>query len=98
VTVRDNRIAGPARPARASRVPIEGVRVWGAVGPYVSLRENHVSGTRVGLRFVPIEGASPEPRPAWTITGNLAQRASTVVQTPTASVRNRVRGIAENWA
>lgn len=94
VSVRENRIATTA--TRAPRVPIEGIRVWGTVGSFVSLRENHISGTRIGLRFVPIEGPNPEPRPAWTITDNLAQRATTVVMTPSASVRNRVRGIAEN--
>lgn len=94
LTIRDNRVRGPATNAQRRR--LEGVRVWGRLGPFALVRDNHVSGAATGVRFVPV-GVVPKA-PAWVVTHNLAERASTIVATPSAEVEALLRGLGDNWA
>jgi len=80
----------------AARRRLEGVRVWGRIGNFVLVRDNHVSGAATGVRFVPV-GALPKA-PAWVVTHNLAERASNVVLTPSSAVATLLRGLGDNWA
>lgn len=94
ITIRDNRVNGPSDNNLRRR--LEGVRIWGRLGPFAMVCDNHISGASIGIRFVPI-GTLPKA-PAWVVTRNLAERATDVVSTPSSAIAARVRGIADNWA
>ncbi|MEA2326408.1 MAG: hypothetical protein QOE68_1367 [Thermoanaerobaculia bacterium] len=69
--------------------PIEGIRVFGYFGRYISVRENHlaavhlnvqdpVSHFTVGVLFQ-LRGTAPAGKPLWQIRDNLAEKSSTTV-------------------
>jgi len=89
-TIRDNRVMGLAPIDNHSR--LEGVRVWGRLGSFVLVRDNHISGSHIGVRFVPIN--VPAGDLAWIITHNLAKGARNIVLTPFPA---QLRGLGENW-
>ena len=95
--VLDNRIdASSASPANEIPPP-EGIRVFGFVGPFAIIRANHVSGLRIGIRFSPVGTPLPQ-RPQWVIADNFAEKAQEVLATPSATVRSKIRGAADNYA
>lgn len=51
--------------------PIDGVRVWGPVGPMVAITGNHCQGVSLGVRFHPLNFAdSVLTGISWTVAGN----------------------------
>lgn len=79
--------------AKTQTLRIEGMRVFGYVDRRVIIRQNHLIGFNVGVRFNPLITFQ---KPQWIITDNVATQAATVVDTP-ANVRPLVRGINDNF-
>ncbi len=83
------------RVARTVGLRVEAIRAFGHFGPRAIVRQNHISGATVGIRFEPIGPGLA--RPQWIVTDNVASGAAQVVEVP-AAVRARIRGLADNYA
>jgi hypothetical protein len=86
----DNNYAIIRRFFSTSRIPIDGIRVHGYLGKMMTVRQNHVVGTTVGIRIVPL-GTLPD-RPQWIAIDNVAPGASDAVLAPSI-----VRGRSDNF-
>jgi hypothetical protein len=68
--------------------PVDGIRAFGAYGPMLIVRENHMEGFPTGIR-VHVVNADPEKpsiRGVWRVTHNVAEQALQTVVVSTASV------------
>jgi hypothetical protein len=97
------------RAARNANLLVEGMRIFGLMGRRVIVRHNHM-GPRfaVGITFAPLNTPVPT-QPLWVITENEMESTATKVDVPgkqpgqpgvsdPAAVRQRVRGINDNFA
>jgi hypothetical protein len=68
--------------SQSNAAPIDGIRVWGAMGRLMVVRQNHVVGATVGARIVPMP---PQPAsPHWIVGDNLLE-GGLVAATPVIS-------------
>lgn len=87
----DNNYAILKRFFGTSMIPIDGIRVHGYLGKMMTIRQNHVVDTTVGIR-IELLGTMPN-RPQWIVTDNVASGAIDVVLAPEI-----VRGKNDNFA
>lgn len=81
-TVRDNRLdlstgAGLGSTAGTPR-RVEGIRVWGQLGPFLEIATNHITGFPVGVNVHAQAPGAEKLR--WRVAGNLLVGATTPVQ------------------
>ena len=89
-----NNYASVRRFLVTSQVSIEGIRIYGHLGRMMVVRQNHLVGTTVGIRVVPLIVAGTRQRtPQWIVTDNVAPNARKAVIAPRS-----VRGRADNYA
>lgn len=88
LSIRGNRLT-LTRPLGTQNMQIDGIRVFGRLGRSIVIRENHLVGFNIGIRFE-LRGASP-PTPMWLINDNLAEGSSLPVSAP--NVANKTN----NW-
>jgi hypothetical protein len=105
----EGNVVSLVRATRNATLRVEGIRLFGDMGARVIVRHNHLGPAfAVGIVFAPLNAPLP-PRPLWIITENIAESAAEAVRVPargepgggvanTAQVRQRVRGIADNFA
>jgi len=74
-----------------SEVPIDGILIYGHLGRMMIVRQNHLVGSTVGIRVIPLSG--DEGKPQWIVTDNVAPHSENAVLAPP-----KVRGIADNYA
>jgi hypothetical protein len=78
------RIAADGVPAPTA---VEGVRVHGLLGPYLSIRRTSLSGFTTGVRVVPL---APVPTPrVWLVAETVAQGAAAALDAPATVDRER---------
>ena len=87
-----NNYARVRRFSVTSQVSIDGIHIYGHLGRMMIVRQNHLVGTTVGIRVVPLSGAE-HGTPQWIVTDNVAPNARNAVLAPSS-----VRGIADNYA
>ena len=73
-----------------SKIPIDGIRVYGHLGKMMIIRQNHLVGTTVGIKIKSLDNENG--RPEWIVTDNVAPGASSAVEAP-----SEVRGILYNF-
>lgn len=80
--VADNRL-DCARGERG-RAGAEGVRVFGQLGRFMIVRQNHLSGFTTGIRIVPLnpEKENDRRRQQWLVIQNIAENAQRAVDAP----------------
>ncbi len=105
----DGNFVSATRSQRTQTLPVEGVRIFGTMGRRVIVRHNHITGgMAVGVTFAPLNLPLPV-QPLWIITENVMEFSTTKVDVPgkapgrpgvtdPAAVRQRVRGLADNFA
>jgi Family of unknown function (DUF6519) len=71
-------------PAGATPTSVEGIRVYGVLGPYLCIRESSLAAFDVGVRVVALP-AVPQSR-MWLVAETFADGASIVVDAPAAAV------------
>lgn len=77
-----------------SMAAIDGIRIYGHLGRMMVVRQNHLVGTTVGIRVVPlIVAGTGHGRPQWVVTDNIAPNARNAVIAPSS-----VRGRSDNYA
>lgn len=57
--------------SQTNTAPVDGIRVWGVFGRLMVVRQNHVVGTTVGARIVPLAPLPAHPR--WIVGDNLLE-------------------------
>ena len=89
ITVQDNRVT--VRRTEAGAVwRIDGIRVWGFLGPMVLVRQNHTDGADVGIRVRPAGGDLCWPDiHHWYISDNIAIGAEPPVDAPSSFAQER---------
>lgn len=97
------------RAQRNAALRIEGMRLFGVMGRRAIVRHNHLGPQfAVGITFAPLNTTLP-PQPLWIITENEMESSPLKVDVPAkqpgqpgvldpAAVRQRVRGINDNFA
>jgi hypothetical protein len=89
LSIRNNHLAlfhgGPG----TQNMQTDGIRVFGRMGRSIMIRENHLSGFNIGVRFV-LRGVTPNA-PMWLINDNLAEGSAVPVSAP--NVANKTN----NW-
>jgi len=88
--VQDN-YARVKRSPVTSKISIDGIRIHGHLGRMMIVRQNHLVGSTVGIRVIPLSG--DEGKPQWIVTDNVAPNSENAVLAPP-----KVRGIADNFA
>ena len=88
--VQDN-YARVKRSPVTSKVSIDGILIHGHLGRMMIVRQNHLVGSTVGIRVIPLSG--DEGKPQWIVTDNVAPNSENAVLAP-----SKVRGIADNYA
>jgi uncharacterized protein DUF6519 len=88
LSIRGNRLT-LTRPSGTQNMQIDGIRVFGRMGRSIVIRENHLAGFNIGVRFE-LRGATPTA-PMWLINDNLAEGSSIPVSAP--NVANKTN----NW-
>ncbi|MGH3665461.1 MAG: hypothetical protein ACRDU8_05140 [Egibacteraceae bacterium] len=83
VWIEGNHMAAPDRP-QGERTFEEGVRVYGRLGPLLTVRENLLGNAAVGVLVQPLEEQTPH---AWRVVGNVAPAARFGVVAPASVVR-----------
>jgi Family of unknown function (DUF6519) len=98
-----------SRTQRTQGLTVEGIRVFGTMGRRVIVRHNHMTqGFAVGVTFAPLNLPLPLA-PLWMVTENVMESSTTKVDVPgkaagrpgvedPAAVRNRIRGLNDNFA
>lgn len=91
---------------------VEGMRLFGILGPRVIVRHNHMARFEVGVTFAPLNTRVP-PQPLWIVTENEMEGATAKVDVPAkrppqqppqpgvpdpAAVRQRIRGLNDNFS
>jgi len=93
LAVEGNRVTQP-EPALVEKLELESIRLSGAYGLMLYVRGNHMSGTRTGIRFSPLEplpGLDPNNLRKgrlpclWLFEGNLAEQATEVLKADAAA-------------
>jgi hypothetical protein len=79
----------------STRFMVEAVRVFGAMGRRMSVKENHSIGFDYGVRFSPLNRGN-NPKPMWVITRNMAEGAKTATLVENVSPA-QIIGINENY-
>jgi hypothetical protein len=74
-----------------SEVSIDGIVIYGHLGRMMIVRQNHLVGSTVGIRVIPLGG--DEGKAQWIVTDNVAPHSENAVLAPP-----KVRGIADNYA
>ena len=69
------------------RTPVEGIRIHGELGAFLTVRQSSLSGFRVGVRVVPL-GTPASPR-MWFVAETMAAGATTAVDAPAAVQQER---------
>ncbi|HUW66948.1 MAG TPA: DUF6519 domain-containing protein [Candidatus Nanoarchaeia archaeon] len=88
--VQDN-YARVKRSPVTSKVSIDGIRIQGHLGRMMIVRQNHLVGSTVGIRVIPLSG--DEGKPQWIVTDNVAPNSENAVLAPP-----KVRGRDDNYA
>jgi hypothetical protein len=88
LNIRGNRLT-LERLAGSLNMQIDGIRVFGRLGRSLMIRENHLTGFNIGIRFE-LRGATP-PTPMWLINDNLAEGSNPPVSAPNVASK------ANNW-
>ena len=88
--VQDN-FARIKRSPATSKVSMDGIRIYGHLGRMMIVRQNHLVGSTVGIRVVPLSGDDGTPQ--WIVTDNVAPNSDNAVLAP-----SKVRGKADNYA
>jgi hypothetical protein len=68
-------------------LPIEGIRVYGALGPMMMIRQNHLEGCTTGIRVKPLNDHVPSQR-QWLVAENLMPSVERAIVAP-GSVKKR---------
>ena len=76
LTVCDNYLDVSAADGRS----IDGIRVWGRLGPFVNIVENHLEGFSTGVRLQPLAGSAERPR--WRVVQNMFRSSKQLVDRP----------------
>ena len=85
-TVATLRRTGTLAPG-AVATPVEGIRIYGTLGPFLTVRQSSLSGFAVGVRVVPL---APVPRShMWLVGETFAAGASTIVDAPATVTQER---------
>ena len=71
-------------PAGATPTSVEGIRVYGVLGPYLCIRESSLAAFDVGVRVVALPAVPPSRM--WLVAETFADGASIVVDAPAAVV------------
>jgi hypothetical protein len=74
-------------PAGATPTSVEGIRVYGVLGPFLCVRQSSLAGFDVGVRVVALP-AVPRSR-MWLVAETFADGASTVVDAPAVVAQQR---------
>jgi hypothetical protein len=82
LSIRGNRLA-LTPPGSSQSKPVDGIRVFGRLGRMAIIRENHLTGFDVGIRFE-LRG-QPPTAPMWMINDNLAVGSNLVVSAPNSA-------------
>jgi hypothetical protein len=82
LSIRGNRVT-LARPSGTQNMQVDGIRVFGRLGRMAIIRENHLTGFNIGVRFE-LRGALPLT-PMWMINDNLAEGSNPAVRAPDAA-------------
>jgi hypothetical protein len=69
------------------RTPVEGIRIHGELGAFLTVRQSSLSGFRVGVRVVPL-GRPTSPR-MWFVAETMAAGATTAVDAPSTVQQER---------
>jgi hypothetical protein len=67
------------RSARLSDTPVEGIRVFGVLGPFLVIRHTSLRGFQIGIRVAPL--VTPNLR-IWTVTETMAVGARAALMAP----------------
>ena len=76
--VQNNRLSCE-RIGAATRMSIDGIRVYGFVGPMGYVTRNEMSGFPIGIRFAALNHDTDGPASMWRITDNIAVGAARTV-------------------
>jgi len=79
------RIGSVATGAQPS--PVEGIRIHGVLGPFLSVRQSSLEGFAVGVRVVPLPTV-PKSR-MWLVAETFAADATTLLDAPVTVERER---------
>jgi hypothetical protein len=79
-TIAGNRVSGGVS---SRQMALEGIRLFGDLGRFATVRENQIDGFGTGIRMVSLV-AKPD-RPLWRIADNLTAGASTPVDAPAST-------------
>src|SRR5262249_11667221 len=82
LSVRSNRLI-LSRSTGTANMQVDGIRVFGRIGRYLIVRENHLSSFNNGV-VMAVRGPIPS-KPMWRINNNLAEGATVVVNAPAAA-------------
>jgi hypothetical protein len=63
------------RPGTASRLSIEGIRVYGFLGPMAYVTRNHISGFHTGVRMAALNNRADGAGSMWRVVDNIAREA-----------------------
>ncbi len=86
-TVATLRRVGSVAATGAQATPVEGIRVHGVLGPFLTVRQSSLEGFAVGVRVVPL---APFPKPRmWLVAETFATGATTVLDAPAALVASQ---------
>jgi hypothetical protein len=76
--------------AGAAPTPVEGIRIHGVLGPFMTVRQSSLEGFAVGVRVVPL---APFPKPCmWVVAETFAAGAATALDAP--AIVDRERNVA----
>ena len=64
------------RVSTAARLAIDGIRVYGFLGPFAYITRNHLSGFTTGIRVAALNNTSDGPSSMWRVVDNIAVGAA----------------------
>ena len=72
--------------ANALPTDVEGIRIYGELGPFLCVRQSSLRGFKVGVRVVPVGSI---PQGMWVVAETMAVQATAALAAPAAVLRER---------